>query len=43
MTDNTATYSPVTYSPFDPQVVTDPYPIYRELREHAPVYWSNGL
>ena len=42
MTDNTATYSPVTSSPFDPQVVTDPYPIYRELREHAPVYWSKA-
>ncbi|WP_445257320.1 cytochrome P450 [Nocardioides aurantiacus] len=32
----------MTYSPFDPQVVTDPYPIYRELREHAPVYWSKA-
>lgn len=28
------------YSPFDPEVIADPYPHYRELREHAPVYWS---
>ena len=30
----------LTYSPFDPAMITDPYPVYRELRDHAPVYWS---
>lgn len=30
----------LTYSPFDPEVMADPYPVYRELRDHAPVYWS---
>ncbi len=29
-----------TYDPFDPQVIADPYPVYRELRHLAPVYWS---
>ena len=28
------------YSPFDPAVIADPYPIYRQLREQAPAYWS---
>jgi cytochrome P450 len=30
----------LTYSPFDPDVIVDPYPVYRHLRDHAPVYWS---
>lgn len=30
----------LTYSPFDAEVMADPYPVYRELRERAPVYWS---
>jgi len=30
----------LNYSPFDPQVIADPYPAYRELRANAPVYWS---
>lgn len=30
----------LTYSPFDPDIIADPYPIYRELRDEAPVYWS---
>lgn len=29
------------YSPFDAEVMEDPYPVYRELRDHAPVYWSS--
>jgi hypothetical protein len=28
----------VDYSPFSEQVMADPYPVYRQLREHAPVY-----
>jgi cytochrome P450 len=30
----------LTYSPFDPKVIADPYPVYRELRDHSPAYWS---
>lgn len=30
----------LSYSPFDPEVIDDPYPVYRELRERAPAYWS---
>lgn len=30
----------LAYSPFEPEVIADPYPVYRELRTHAPVYWS---
>lgn len=30
----------VAYSPFDPEVMADPYPVYRDLRDHAPAYWS---
>jgi cytochrome P450 len=32
---------PLTYSPFDPAVITDPYPVYRQLREDAPAFWSS--
>lgn len=42
MANRPATIDPLTYSPFDPDVVVDPYPVYRELREHAPVYWSEA-
>ena len=28
----------VDYDPFSPVAMQDPYPTYRELREHAPVY-----
>ncbi len=31
----------LTYSPFDPEVIADPYPVYRELRDRVPVYWSH--
>jgi cytochrome P450 len=31
----------LTYSPFDATVIEDPYPIYRELRETAPAFWSS--
>jgi cytochrome P450 len=30
----------LNYSPFDPDVIVDPYPVYRDLRDHAPAYWS---
>ena len=28
------------YAPFSEAVRSNPYPYYRELREHAPVYWA---
>src|ERR1700682_1713537 len=27
------------YAPFSAEAMTDPYPLYRELRESAPVHW----
>jgi cytochrome P450 len=30
--------SPLEYSPFAPEVQHDPYPVYRLLRDHAPLY-----
>ena len=30
----------LTYSPFDAEVIAVPYPVYRELRDNAPAYWS---
>ena len=31
---------PLTYSPFDAEVIADPYPVYRELRPNSPAHWS---
>jgi cytochrome P450 len=31
---------PVSFDPFSPAWRDDPYPKYRELRDHAPVHWS---
>src|SRR5690606_8247024 len=28
------------YSPFDPDIIADPYPVYRQLRSEVPAYWS---
>jgi cytochrome P450 len=28
------------YSPFDPEIIADPYPVYRRLRDDAPLYWA---
>lgn len=33
----------VSFNPFDPQLVSDPYPIYRSLREADPVHWSEVM
>ena len=30
--------SAVSYDPYSPEVMRDPYPIYRELRASRPVY-----
>jgi cytochrome P450 len=32
--------SPVYWDPYDPQIWADPYPIYRRLREEAPLYYN---
>lgn len=34
---------PVDYNPFLPEVIADPFPVFRELREHDPVHWSDHL
>lgn len=31
-----------TYSPFAPEIIADPYPVYRDLRDNAPVFWSSA-
>src|ERR1051325_2736195 len=33
----------VAYDPKSPEVIEDPYPAYRTLREHDPVHWSDTL
>jgi cytochrome P450 len=30
----------VDFNPFDPRLRTDPYAVYKALRDNAPVYWS---
>ena len=32
---------PVYWDPFDREIATDPYPIYRRLREEAPLYYND--
>ncbi|WIY58953.1 cytochrome P450 [Bacillus arachidis] len=31
------------YDPLDPETLLNPYPIYKKLRENAPVYWHEGM
>src|SRR5438067_579755 len=31
------------FNPLDPEVLPDPYPTYRWLRENHPIYWDDGL
>ena len=35
-----ASPSDVYYDPFDPGIDADPYPVYRRLREEAPLYYN---
>jgi cytochrome P450 len=30
----------VAFEPLSPQWRADPYPAYRDLRDHAPVHWA---
>lgn len=39
----TAPPAPSLYQLLDPEVLADPYPLYRRLREEAPVYWDPYL
>ena len=32
-----------TYNLLAPEVIENPYPIYQDMREHAPVYWDASL
>jgi len=34
---------PVTYDPFSYEIDRDPYPVYRWMRDHAPVYYNERL
>ena len=31
------------YAEFDPEIMANPYPLYQELRDQAPVHWSPGF
>src|SRR5438552_9412476 len=43
-TRSTTTTAPLSlYHLLDPEVLADPYPLYRRLREEAPVYWDPYL
>ena len=33
----------VEYDPFSDQILDDPFPVYRQLRDEAPVYYVEGL
>ncbi|MEV5137721.1 cytochrome P450 [Streptomyces syringium] len=33
----------VIYDPFDPEVLTNPYPLYARLREETPVFWNDRM
>ena len=34
------TTAQLRYDPFDPVIQDDPYPVYRMLRDDAPVFWA---
>ena len=36
----TTTETGVFYDPFDVDIATDPYPVYRRLRDEAPIYYN---
>lgn len=33
----------VAYDPFDPETLSDPYPVYAKLREQTPVFWHEQM
>jgi cytochrome P450 len=34
------TEADLEFDPFSKEIMDDPYPLYRRLRRHAPVYWN---
>ena len=34
------TTTDLSYDPYDPEIDADPYPVYRRLRDEAPVYYN---
>ncbi len=38
----TRTDAAVNYDPYDPRIQADPYPVFRRLREEAPLYYNEG-
>ncbi|WP_433249943.1 cytochrome P450 [Actinomadura nitritigenes] len=39
-TDDTSTRDPFSWDPYDPRFTPDPYPVYRRLRDEAPLYYN---
>ena len=37
----TKTTSDVYYDPYDVEINADPYPVYRRLRDEAPLYFND--
>ena len=35
-----STPTDLTFSPYDPEIAADPYPVYRRMREEAPLYYN---
>lgn len=35
--------TPLAYTPNDPAILADPFPLYRRLRDEAPAHWSPAL
>lgn len=33
----------VLYDPLDPETLDNPHPLFRELRQHSPVFWHDGM
>jgi len=36
-----ATAAPVYYDPYDFEIDADPYPVWKQLRDHDPLYWND--
>ena len=37
---NAVSDAPVHWDPYDPKYFADPYPVFRRLREEAPLYYN---
>ena len=36
----TTTPAAINYDPYDPELQRDPYPVFRRMREEAPLYYN---